>query len=209
MNRKTPAVVFAALALCACASGDKPPRVEGAQAAEAESSDQRKPNRRELRSAENAGPCPSMGVLYDASRVVEFEGGGERFANVAWTGEFWGVRGLCRYVGEDPIVMNVELNMGFGRGPAASGDRHTYRYWVAVTRRDRLPLAKQYFEIPVEFEGKSERANATQVIENIVIPRANGNVSGANFELIVGFDLDDDQLAFNRAGKRFRIDVGQ
>jgi len=205
MTIRALAAVLAALALCGCAGGDKAPRADAAADAPEPA---KKPSKRELRQAENAGPCPSMGVLYDASRLVAFEGE-ERFANVAWTGEMWGVRGLCRYVGEDPIVMNLEVSMAFGRGPAAKGDRHTYRYWVAVTRKDRLPLAKQYFEIPVQFDGKSDRTTATQVIERIVIPRANEKVSGANFELLVGFDLSEDQLAYNRAGKRFRVDVGQ
>lgn len=99
--------------------------------------------------------------------------------------------------------------MGFGRGPAAQEQRHTYRYWVAVTRRDRLPLAKQYFDVPVTFEKGAERTQVRQVVDGIVIPRANDKVSGGNFEILVGFDLDEQQLAFNRAGKRFRVDVGQ
>lgn len=208
MNRNVPAAFLAVLAVTACASGDKkPPR--GDAVATAPEAAKKGPSRAQLRSAENAGPCPSIGVLYDASRVVDFASAEERFSNVAWTGEIWGVRGLCRYVGEDPIVMNVEVTMGFGRGPAAQGSRHVYRYWVAVTRRDRLPLAKQYFEAPAEFDGKSDRASSTQVIERIVIPRANAGVSGANFEVLVGFDVTDQQLAFNRDGKRFRVDVGQ
>ena len=80
---------------------------------------------------------------------------------------------------------------------------------VRRTRRDRLPLAKQYYDIEVEFPRGGDRASATQVIEGIEIPRANGNVSGANFEVLVGFDVSPEQLAFNRAGKRFRVDAGQ
>ena len=45
----------------------------------------------------------------------------------------------------------------------------------------------------------------TQEIEDIVIPRATSETSGENFEVLVGFELTPEQLAFNRAGKRFRI----
>ncbi|MBC7768059.1 MAG: hypothetical protein H7124_04680, partial [Phycisphaerales bacterium] len=54
----------------------------------------------------NVGPCPLMGVLYDNSRVVDFAAPDQvRYANIEFTGEMQGVRGLCRYIGTDPIVM--------------------------------------------------------------------------------------------------------
>ena len=206
------AALLAVIALGACASNAKKTRKaeEAAQTASAEepAKKAKRPGRVDP-NAVNAGPCPSMGVLYDASRVIEFEGADERFSSIAWTGEMRGVRGLCRYVGEDPIVMNLKLNLAFGRGPLAKGNKHTYRYWVAVTRKDRIPLSKQYFEAPVSFSGGEDRAALDVELERIVIPRANENVAGGNFEILVGFDLTPAQLAFNRAGKRFRINAGQ
>lgn len=155
--------------------------------------------------APNSGPCPLMGVLYDSARVVKFATPGqEASANVAWTGEMRGVRGLCRYVGADPIKMDLRIDMAFGRGPAAEGTRHTYRYWVAVTRTNLAPISKQYFEVPVNF-GANERLAGSEYIAEITIPRANDTVSGANFEVLVGFDVTPEELAFNRAGKRFRV----
>ena len=47
----------------------------------------------------------------------------------------------------------------------------------------------------------------TEQIENIVIPRANPEISGENFEILVGFELTPEQLQFNRDGRRFRIDA--
>jgi hypothetical protein len=155
----------------------------------------------------NVGPCPLMGVLYEGSRLVEFsEAGRERYANIAFTGEVQGVRGLCRYVDSDPIRMAIEIDMAFGRGPAATTDRKRYRYWVAVTRRGLAPIEKQYFDIDVEFGGREPVVTRQERIENIVIPRANETVSGENFEILVGFELTPEQLAFNRDGKRFRVD---
>lgn len=156
----------------------------------------------------NAGPCPLLGVLYDASRIVEFKGGEERYANVAWTGEMRGVRGLCRYTGTNPIELSLEIEMAFGRGPAADDNRRTYRYWVAVTRSNTAPIQKQYFDLEVSFPKEADRLAGAESVAKIVIPRANETISGTNFEVLVGFDLTPEQLAFNRAGKRFRVDVG-
>lgn len=155
----------------------------------------------------NVGPCPLMGVLYDNSRLVEFaQPGVERYANIAFTGEVQGVRGLCRYVDSNPITMGIEIDMAFGRGPAATSDRRNYRYWVAVTRRGVTPLEKQYFDVEARFEGGRNVTTARERIQQIVIPRANETVSGENFEILVGFELTPEQLQFNRDGKRFRVD---
>ncbi|MGE3142683.1 MAG: Tat pathway signal sequence domain protein [Hyphomonadaceae bacterium] len=156
----------------------------------------------------NAGPCPLMGVLYDNARLVEFsQPGQERYANIAFTGEVEGVRGLCRYVGSDPIRMAMEINMAFGRGPAAQADRRTYRYWVAVTRGGQVPIAKQYFDVDVQFPAGQSVVRRAERVDNIVIPRANDTISGVNFEILVGLELTPEQLQFNRDGKRFRMDA--
>jgi hypothetical protein len=47
----------------------------------------------------------------------------------------------------------------------------------------------------------------TEHIDRITIPRANADISGENFEILVGFDLTPEQLQFNRDGRRFRIDA--
>lgn len=156
----------------------------------------------------NVGPCPLMGVLYDSSRLVQFaEPNAQRYSNIAFTGEMQGVQGLCRYVAADPITMNMDIAMEFGRGPAAGADHRTYRYWVAVTRRGRAPIAKQYFDVDVRFPRGQDVVAHTEHINRIVIPRANAEISGENFEILVGFDLTPDQLQFNRDGRRFRIDA--
>jgi len=156
----------------------------------------------------NVGPCPLMGVLYDNARLVQFRDPGvERYANVAWTGEMQGVRGLCRYVGEDPIRMAIEVEMAFGRGPAATEERRSYRYWVAVARRGRAPIAKEYFDVDVRFPRGENVVTRTEEIGTIEIPRANGEISGENFEILVGFELTPEQIQFNRDGKRFRVNA--
>lgn len=156
----------------------------------------------------NVGPCPLMGVLYDSSRLVSFsEPGVERYSNVNFTGEMQGVSGLCRYVDADPIVMNMEIEMAFGRGPAATETRRTYRYWVAVARRGSAPIEKAYFDVEVNFRRGEDIVYRTEQIEQITIPRANPTISGENFEILVGFELTPEQLAFNREGKRFRVNA--
>ncbi|PLR24311.1 Tat pathway signal sequence domain protein [Caulobacter zeae] len=157
----------------------------------------------------NAGPCPFVKVLYDASRYVEFKGGKESAAATGYTGEIQGVSSGCAYKSNDPIKMQVEVLFALGRGPEATETRKTYRYWVAVTERNKSVLAKEYFDLPITFPASGDRVYATEKLQTITIPRAEATTSGSNFEVLIGFDVTPEMAAFNRDGKRFRVNAGQ
>lgn len=156
----------------------------------------------------NPGPCPVAFSLYEASRFVEFHGS-ESYVNVGFTAEINKVRSLCRYVGKQPIRADLALDIAFGRGPAADGDTATYQYFVAVTRKDIEVIEKEIFPITVTFPQGVNVVELTENVGEIIIPRANENTSGANFEIIIGFELTEEQIAFNAEGKRFRVSAGQ
>ena len=158
-------------------------------------------------SRQNAGPCPTVGALYDTGRIVAFDGETERYNNIAYTGEIVGVRLFCRYVEEEPLVAEIEIGFAFGKGPQATDNKHTYNYFVAVMRRNRTVLAKEYFSIEADFRN-SKVAAGSDVISRIVIPRRDSSISGGNFEVLVGFELTEKQLTYNKDGKRFRLDAG-
>lgn len=155
----------------------------------------------------NAGPCPYVKVLYDAARYEEFKDGQEASASVGYTGEIQGVNAVCEYKGEEPIQVKMRIGFSLGRGPQATADKKTYRYWVAVTARNQQVLAKEWFDLPVDFKGQ-DRVNVEDKVEGIVIPRAKASVSGTNFEVLVGFEVTPEMAEFNREGKRFRINAG-
>lgn len=154
----------------------------------------------------NVGPCPVAASLYEASRVVEIKGP-ERHENVQFTGAIEGVRGYCRYIGTNPITMEIEVDFAFGKGPAAETASKSYPVFVTVTRRDKNVLAKERFNIDVAWPAGKDVVRYTETIPGIVIPRANDTISGSNFEVFVGFDLTPEQLAYNRSGTRFTINV--
>lgn len=159
-----------------------------------------------LDSRPNAGPCPVSGSLYEASRIVELDGG-QQFSDITYTGEITGVQLFCRYADDDPLTAELQLDFAFGKGPKATSDTHDYGYWIAVTRRNGTVLAREYFTVRAEFDDGPVDA-AREVISTITIPRADDSISGVNFEILVGFDLTEDQLAFNREGRRYRLDAG-
>ena len=158
-----------------------------------------------LRRQEAVGPCPFVKILYDAARYVEMTGDRPASSNVGFTGEIEGLSAACRYGENDPITVNTDILFNLGRGPQAQGDAKVYRYWIAVTERNRAVLAKTYFDLPVTFEGQT--ASVTQE-QTIVIPRATTTTSGDNFEVLIGFDVTPEMAQFNRDGSRFRVNAG-
>jgi len=157
----------------------------------------------------NAGPCPYVKVLYDAARYVELKGGRASTGSVGYTGEIDGLSSACEYKNDQPIHVQARMLFALGRGPQAEGREHTYRYWIAVTDRNRAVLQKQYFDLPVSFPAGQDRVTKTEDVLGIVIPRADIKVSGANFEVLVGFDVTPEMAAFNRQGERFRVNAGE
>ena len=166
-------------------------------------------NQAPLQALRNAGPCPFVKSLYDATRFIEFKDGREASAAVGFSGEIQGISAGCQYKDDQPIQVTMEVLFEMGRGPQAEGRQKTYRYWVAVTDRNRAVLHKETFDLPVTFPEGEDRVYVTEQIGSIVIPRASIATSGSNFEVLIGFEVTPQMAAFNREGKRFRLNVGQ
>ena len=157
-----------------------------------------------LPSLRNEGPCPFVKVLYDAARYAEFKDNQEASANAGYTGEIENITSSCAYKFDQPIRVEAQVLFQLGRGPQASGRGKTYRYWVAVTDRNHAVIDKREFELPVTFPAAQDRVSQVETLAGIVIPRKDAKVSGANFEVLIGFDVTPQMAAFNRDGKRFR-----
>ncbi len=152
----------------------------------------------------NPAPCPNIVVLADAARFVQFDGE-ETIEDITYSGEITNAVIACRYVGADPIEVEVDLTMAFGKGPKGENGEKVFNYFVAVARRDLEVIAKQEFPAPVEFTDSRRVVVFEDEIDRITIPRAGENTSGVNFEIIVGFSLTPDQAIFNRSGKSLKF----
>jgi len=197
----------AALAQFGGQQQQRPGQSPGQQRSEEPETRSRAPRIAPLRQRVNAGPCPFVKILYDAARYVELTDNRAATANVGYTGEIEGVTAACSYRDDEPITVQMDLLFNLGRGPQATGDQRTYRYWVAVTERNTAVLAKEYFNLPVDFDGQ-RTASVTQE-QSVVIPRKDISVSGSNFEVLIGFEVTPEMAEFNRTGSRFRVNAGQ
>ena len=161
----------------------------------------------ELPTVRNVGPCPYVKVLYDAARYTEFKDNRQAANATGFTGEITGVRAACQYKANEPINVQIAVDFALGRGPVAAGSSKDYGYWVSVTERNNMVLAKESFTVRGQFENGADRVALTDEIKGIVIPRASNTTSGGNFEILIGFDVTPEMAAFNRDGKRFRANA--
>ena len=152
----------------------------------------------------NPAPCPNIVVLSDAARFVQFNGE-QTLENVAYSGEITNAEIACRYFDDEPIEIEVDLAMAFGKGPKGENGAKAFNYFVAVARRDLEVIAKEEFPAAVEFSDKKRVVVFEDEIDQIIIPRAGENTSGVNFEIIVGFSLTPEQAIFNRSGKSLKF----
>ena len=106
----------------------------------------------------------------------------------------------CAYKGDEPIKVQMDILFDLGRGPQAAGDQRTYRYWVAVTERNEAVLAKEYFDLPVDFDGRRTALGHRGAVGSSS-PAPTTDVSGGNFEVLVGFDVTPEMAEFNRDGQ--------
>ncbi|MCP5432112.1 MAG: hypothetical protein H6923_02460 [Alphaproteobacteria bacterium] len=143
------------------------------------------------------GACPRAGILSDAANLVRFSGTGRGPEDVLYRGEITNVALDCS-PHSDVVKGELTLTVRLALGPRATMRAETVRYFVAVTEGDARVLAKESFELPVSFTAGEAVATASDTVENVRIPLAPGRRGGA-YEIVVGFELSPDEVAFNRA----------
>ena len=153
----------------------------------------------------NPAPCRNIIVLQEAARLVDFGDAEEAIENVKWSAEIESVSLGCRYFADEPIIADLDIAFAFGRGPVADAREHTFDYFVAVTRTNTEVIAKETFSLPIKFSSKENVVRREVEIEKITIPRAGEQVSGTNFEVVVGLALTPQQAVFNRSGKSLKF----
>lgn len=146
-------------------------------------------------------PCPRAYILDDTSQVIQFrEGGGSDLVDVRFEGRIVDVASECTHGDNGYVDVALAFLWIASRGPAAEGNVGHYAYFVAVTDPDRNIVAKEIFEVAVDFAGN--RLNATRredVTQRIVVP-SGGDARG--YQVFIGFQLTRDQLEYIRSRRR-------
>ncbi len=147
---------------------------------------------------ETAGPlgCPRVAIVAGAEKAVQFRpGGGRDLTDLASRAEIADFLGECDY-DDDGVSVALRVRIVAERGPALTGNRVDYSYFVAVADRDQNLLASEVFAIDLTFAGGQNFAAVVEELEQ-VIPLASPQ-DGRRYQVLLGFRLTRDQLQFNR-----------
>ena len=148
--------------------------------------------------AEIGRPCPAIGVLGDTDHLTLFAGQGHDLTDIALTANLEGAVSNCTYdTDERTIYVNVAFGGTAELGPAAPSREFKVPAFIAVTDNGSKVVHKQTLDLTLLFGGTLRNTQFSQTIEDIQIRYPEG-ADGARYEVLVGFQLTSDQLAYNR-----------
>lgn len=149
--------------------------------------------------------CPRVLVLADAATLTEFAPGrGTDLLDIDYEVEIADVLSGCRVDRGDrntPVLTTaVAPILLVERGAANREGTASFTYFVSVVGRGEAISTKQEFPVAVRFEGNRSRLVLREddppVSVNIPLTGATNPLS---YEIIVGLQLSEQQLAYNQA----------
>ena len=147
--------------------------------------------------------CPTVLILADAEHFTQFRPGrGRDVTDIIAEGDIIGFKGSCE-PGKKNATIEMTLSVSFSltRGAANSDGVVNFPYFVAVPGMYPDPAGKAVMPSTVQFPGNLSKVRYSDEEVQLSLPLSLGQ-SGASYEVIIGFQLDEDQLAYNRSHKR-------
>jgi hypothetical protein len=142
-------------------------------------------------------PCPTIGVLDGADKITIFNGQGQDLTDLVVRAEISKAAIACEYdVEASTISVDIAFNGAAEMGPAASASEMNLKGFLAITRRGGKRVSKQIYDIPINFED-GRKIRFLKSIDDTVIPYG-GDSNGAIYEFLVGFQVSQSQLDYNR-----------
>ena len=113
------------------------------------------------------------------------------------SGRITGLRGSCSRGDNGRERVKVTVLLTLARGPALRSRTVTVPYFVSVSTGDTI-LAKDPQQATVEFPANVDRVQYSSQPVTLSLPTSK-DVSGAAFDVLAGFQLTPEQLAYNRS----------
>lgn len=148
-------------------------------------------------------PCPDYRIPAEAANLVAFrEGPGRDLTDVDHQGRIVNVRLACAHeIDEDTGTGMVEVDvtpiLAVERGPADTDKQATYPYFIAVTDTEQNILFRERLTQKAAFTGNRTRQVFGAQKSTLEIPLSKDK-RGKDYIVYVGFDLDREQVEFNR-----------
>ena len=144
--------------------------------------------------------CPTAAAVGDARVQSKFRPGpGRDLTDVQYQVRLVDVGSECRY---DSKGVDVRMRVGFALelGPANPDRKATYEFFVAITDPSNEIIGKRNFTTPLSFPTNVGYVEHVEELQHR-IPLPKGG-SAADYKVIVGLQLTQDELDYNRKYER-------
>jgi len=150
--------------------------------------------------SKGAPPCPEVAVLADASKFTQFRPGpGRDITDIVLQGEMTGFHGSCTYDRDTAkLTLTLQVQMVFSRGPAAQGRDVDTSYFVAVPSFYPKPDAKKVMDVKFTFKEGADHIRITDYEVDVILPVKDFLKDLPKMNVYLGFQLDKDELDYNR-----------
>lgn len=146
-----------------------------------------------------APPCPKVAVLADAAHLAVFrDGPGRDLTDIRYEADIGRISGECIYKKKNTsVTVDMKLMITARRGPADRDNVADFVYFVAVIDAESHILARKEFPSQIEFAPEQAQVAAQEELEEIIPLKK--DQPGSDFDVLVGFKLDPEQVQRNRA----------
>jgi len=147
--------------------------------------------------------CPVPAILADTATVTVMRPGATPdLANELYTVTMTNAEADCVF-NQSTAIVRASMDISFHATRAPSRDAATYSvpYFVVVHAKDKV-FAKKLYTLRFTFAPGAASADIKQAPEDTQIKISNGKLPW-DYQLLAGFQLTQDQIAYNRKRDRY------
>tara|TARA_Y100000588_G_C14085588_1_gene852090 strand:+ start:446 stop:871 length:426 start_codon:yes stop_codon:yes gene_type:complete len=136
-----------------------------------------------------------VALIDETARVVKFKSNlGRDVTDIDYSAEFADVLWSCTYRGNE-LAVELEILITATLGPTSNSSSAKLGYFVALSDNREQLIAKRVFETVADFSGTREAYVEEEIMQRIGLPEGK---AGDDYLIFVGFQLDRDELTYNR-----------
>jgi hypothetical protein len=145
--------------------------------------------------------CPNVRIVQDLNQVHQFVDNAKPNPTEAISSiRMENVESKCQVV-KNNLAIDMTVAFDGNLGPKArtrAGDKPSfaYPYFVAITNNQGSIIAKEVFAVTLVYDSGQNHETHTEQLRQM-IPMGDKDLK--NYKVLIGFQLNDQELAFNRA----------
>lgn len=148
--------------------------------------------------------CPKLQVVGDLSRIFQFSNPKSPVESaLVASAAFTGIDAVCQ-VSPNSVTLEITMDFDGKLGPVgakngASEANYTYPYFLSVVNPKGQILSKDVFALSMVYTAGETALHKQDRLRQTIPLMAGQNAS--QFQVVVGFQLSEDELAYNRTAK--------